>query len=46
MCMVDGSTQGLFNSSGIVGSTYVIVSAGMCAITWVFRKGSMYDVWF
>ena len=44
MCMVDGSTQGLFNSSGIVGSSYVIISAGMCVITCVFGKGPMYGV--
>ena len=31
--MVDGFTQGLFISIGIVGSLYVIVSVGMCAIT-------------
>ena len=33
--MKDGSTRGLLISIGIVGSTYVIVSAGMCAITCV-----------
>ena len=33
--MEDGSTWGLFISIGIVGSLYVIVSAGMCAITCV-----------
>ena len=31
--MVDGSTRGLFNSSGIVDSSYVIVSASICAST-------------
>ena len=44
MCMVDGSTWDLFNSSGIVGSSYVIVSASMCAITCVSRKGPMNGV--
>ena len=44
MCMVDGSTRGLFSSSGIVGSSYVIVSASMCAITCVSRKGPMYGM--
>ena len=44
MCMVDGSTQGLFSSSGIVGSSYVILFANMCAITCVSRKGSIYGV--
>ena len=33
--MEDGSTRGLFISIDIVGSLYVIVSAGMCAITCV-----------
>ena len=33
--MEDGSTRGLFISIGIVGSAYVIVSIGMCAITCV-----------
>ena len=33
--MEDGSTQGLFISIGIVGSSYVIVSAGMYTITCV-----------
>ena len=33
--MVDGSTRGLFISIGIVGPLYVIVSIGMCAITFV-----------
>ena len=42
--MVDGSTRGLFSSGGIVGSSYVIVFAGMCAITCVFRKDPMYGV--
>ena len=37
--MVDGSTWGLFISIGIIGSSYVIVSAGMCAITCVSGKG-------
>ena len=46
MCMVDGSMWGLFNSSCIVGSSYVIVSAGMCVIIRVFGKGPMYGVWF
>ena len=42
--MVDGSTQGLFISIGIVGSSYVIVSAGMSAITCVCQKGPMCGV--
>ena len=33
--MEDGSTRGLFISIGIVGSSYVIISTGMCAITCV-----------
>ena len=44
MCMVVGSTWGLFSFSGIVGFSYVIVSASMCAITWMSRNGSMYGV--
>ena len=36
--MVDGSTRGLFISIGFVDSSYVIVSAGMYAITCVFGK--------
>ena len=44
MCMVGGSTLALFSSSGIVGSSYVIVSTSMCVITCVFRKGPMYGV--
>ena len=39
--MVDDSTQGLFSPIDMVGSSYVIVSAGMCAITCVSRKGPM-----
>ena len=31
--MVDGSTCSLLSFRGIVGSSYVIVSAGICAIT-------------
>ena len=38
MCIVDGSTQGLFISIDIVGSSYVIVSASMCAIPCVSGK--------
>ena len=44
--MVDGSTRGLFSYRGIVGSSYVIVSVGMCAITFVSGKSLMYGVWF
>ena len=44
MCIEDGSTLGLYISLGIVGSSYVIVSAGMCAITCVFWKGPMCGV--
>ena len=33
--MEDGSTRGLFISIGIIGSSYVIVYADMCAITCV-----------
>ena len=46
MCIVDGSTFGLFISGGIVGSSYVIVSVGICAITCVSGKSPMYGVWF
>ena len=42
--MADGSIRGLFISISIVGSLYVIVSAGMCVITCVSRKGSMCGV--
>ena len=35
MCIEDGSTLGLYISIDIVGSSYVIVSAGVCAITCV-----------
>ena len=44
MCMKADSTRGLFISIGIVGSSYVIVSAGMCAITCVSWKGPMCGV--
>ena len=44
MCVEDGSTLGLFTSIGIVGSSYVIVSARMCAITCVSWKGPMCGV--
>ena len=44
MCTVDGSTQGLFSSNGIVGSSYVIVFVSMCAITCMSGKGPMYGV--
>ena len=37
--MEANSTRGLFISIGIVGSSYIIVSAGMCAITCVSWKG-------
>ena len=33
--MEDGSTRGLFISIDIVGSSYIIVSTSMCAITCV-----------
>ena len=39
MCMVDGSTRGLFISIGIVGSLYVIVSAGMCLLHVYLKRG-------
>ena len=42
--MEDGSTRGLFISIGIVGSLYVIVSAGMYVITCVSQKGPMCGV--
>ena len=42
--MVDGSIRCLLISIGIVGSSYVIVSTGMCAITCVSRKGPMFVV--
>ena len=38
MCMVDGSTRGLFISIGIVGSLYVIVSASMCYYICVSKR--------
>ena len=44
MCMVNGSIRGLFISIGIVGSSYVNVSAGICAITCVSWKGPMCGV--
>ena len=46
ICMVEGSICGLFNFGGMVGSSYISVSAGMCMITWVFRKGPMRGVKF
>ena len=46
MCMEDGSTLGLLISISIVGSSYVIVSAGICAITCVSRNGPMCGEWF
>ena len=39
ICMVDGSTHGLFSASSIVGSSYVLVFVGICAITCVSNKG-------
>ena len=42
--MMDGSTRDLFISIGIFGSSYVIVSTGMCAIMCVFGKGPMCDL--
>ena len=44
MCMVDGSTCGFFNSSGIVGSTFAIMFIGMCNITYVSGKCPMCGV--
>ena len=41
---MDSFTHGLFSSVGIVGSSYVIVCAGMHAITCIFRKDTMYSV--
>ena len=42
--MVDGSTQGLFISIGIFGSSYIIVCVGMCTMTCVSQKGPMCGV--
>ena len=42
--MVNGSTRVLFISIGIVGSSYVIVSTSMCAITCVSQKEPMCGV--
>ena len=39
--MVDGSTRGLFISIGFVGSLYVIVSVGICAIICVWERTYM-----
>ena len=44
--MGDGSICGLFSSRGIVGSSYINVFIGICAITYVFRKGLLYGVKF
>ena len=33
ICMVEGSMRGLFSSGGMVGSSYISVSVGMCMIT-------------
>ena len=44
--MVDGSICGLFSFGGIVGSSYVIVSIGMYAITCVSRNGPIYGMRF
>ena len=44
--MEDGSTLDLLISIGIVGSSYIIVSTSMCAITCVSRNGPMCGVWF
>ena len=44
MFMEEGSTLGLFSSSGIVGSSYVIVSTGMYATIYVSGKGPMCGV--
>ena len=46
MCIGEDSVRGLFNSSGFVGSKYVIVSAGMYVTTCVSRKGPMCGVRF
>ena len=39
---MEGSIWGLVNPIGIVDSSYVIESAGMCVITCVFGKGPVY----
>ena len=46
MCMVDGSIHGLFSFGGIVGFLFVIVSIGMCTITYISKKGFVYGVKF
>ena len=44
ICMVESSVRGLFNYGGMVGSSYISMSASMCMITWVFGKGLMRGV--
>ena len=44
MCIVDGSIFGLFSSRGMVASLYITISAGICAITCLSKKGPKYGV--
>ena len=46
MCMVDGSIPALFSFGGMIGSLYVTICAGICAITCVSEKGPKYGVLF
>ena len=46
ICIVECSIRGLFNSGGMVGSSYISKFAGMCMITWVSRKRLMKSVKF
>ena len=46
ICIASGSICGLFGSDGIVGSTYLIVTAAKWAITCVSGKGPIYGVRF
>ena len=46
MCSAEGSVLGLFSSGGIVGSSYVMVSAAKWAIMCVSGKGPVCGVKF
>ena len=46
ICMVEDSMCGLFSFGGMVGSSYISVSADICMITWVFGKGLIRGVEF
>ena len=46
ICRVDSSFLGVFNSGGMVGSSYVIVSTAKCAMMCVSGNGPAYGLKF